>query len=86
MSELEAMSARVDGARDQAVILMTGRGPACRDVVEPKLEDLNRNFHKVAAHIKTAQVVHTDTHIHTHTHLRNHDYNREMWSTVIVNV
>lgn len=56
LSELEAMSARVDGARDQAVVLMTGRGPACRDVVEPKLEDLNRNFHKVAQHIKTAQV------------------------------
>ncbi|KAI5096115.1 utrophin [Silurus meridionalis] len=55
LSELEAMTARVDGARDQAVILMTGRGPACRDVVEPKLEDLNRNFHKVAQHIKTAQ-------------------------------
>ncbi|KAF4078503.1 hypothetical protein AMELA_G00199850 [Ameiurus melas] len=55
LSELEAMSARVDGARDQAVILMTGRGPACRDVVEPKLEDLNRNFHKVAQHIRTAQ-------------------------------
>lgn len=58
LSELEAMSVRVDGARDQAVILMTGRGPACRDVVEPKLEDLNRNFHKVAQHIKTAQVTH----------------------------
>lgn len=56
LSELEAMSARVDGARDQAVILMTGRGPACRDVVEPKLEDLNRNFLKVAQHIRTAQV------------------------------
>ncbi|XP_058266375.1 utrophin isoform X2 [Hemibagrus wyckioides] len=55
LSELEAMSTRVDGARDQAVILMTGRGPACRDVVEPKLEDLNRNFHKVAQHIKSAQ-------------------------------
>ncbi|GAA6081561.1 utrophin, partial [Tachysurus ichikawai] len=55
LSELEAMSLRVDGARDQAVILMTDRGPACRDVVEPKLEDINRNFHKVAQHIKTAQ-------------------------------
>ncbi|XP_053338740.1 utrophin-like isoform X2 [Clarias gariepinus] len=55
LNELEAMSARVDGARDQAVVLMTGRGPACRDVVEPKLEDLNRNFHKVAQHIRTAQ-------------------------------
>ncbi|KAL7859203.1 hypothetical protein SRHO_G00143500 [Serrasalmus rhombeus] len=55
LSELEAMSARVDGARDQAVILMTSRGPACRELVEPKLADLNRNFHKVAQHIKTAQ-------------------------------
>ncbi|XP_072552167.1 utrophin [Salminus brasiliensis] len=55
LSELEAMSVRVDGARDQAVILMTSRGPACRELMEPKLADLNRNFHKVAQHIKTAQ-------------------------------
>uniref|UniRef100_A0A8B9J9S4 Utrophin n=1 Tax=Astyanax mexicanus TaxID=7994 RepID=A0A8B9J9S4_ASTMX len=55
LSELEAMSVRVDGARDQAVILMTSSGPACRELVEPKLADLNRNFHKVAQHIKTAQ-------------------------------
>uniref|UniRef100_A0A8B9HFE9 Utrophin n=1 Tax=Astyanax mexicanus TaxID=7994 RepID=A0A8B9HFE9_ASTMX len=56
LSELEAMSVRVDGARDQAVILMTSSGPACRELVEPKLADLNRNFHKVAQHIKTAQI------------------------------
>ncbi|XP_066527919.1 utrophin-like isoform X3 [Hoplias malabaricus] len=56
LSELEAMSVRVDGARDQAVILMTSRGPACRELVEPKLADLNRNFHKVAQHIKSAQM------------------------------
>ncbi|KAK1803494.1 hypothetical protein P4O66_020924 [Electrophorus voltai] len=56
LSELEAMSVRVDGARDQAVVLMTIRGPACREVVEPKLADLNRTFHKVAQHIKTVQV------------------------------
>lgn len=47
---------RVDSARDQAVILMTSRGPACRELVEPKLADLNRNFHKVAQHISSAQV------------------------------
>lgn len=47
---------RVDSARDQAVILMTSRGPACRELVEPKLADLNRNFHKVAQHINSAQV------------------------------
>ncbi|KAI2650014.1 Utrophin [Labeo rohita] len=50
------MSVRVDSARDQAVILMTSRGPACRELVEPKLADLNRNFHKVAQHINSAQV------------------------------
>ncbi|XP_062871249.1 utrophin-like isoform X3 [Trichomycterus rosablanca] len=55
-SELDSMSTRVDGARDQGVILMTSGGPACRDVVEPKLADLNRNFHKVVQHIRTAQL------------------------------
>lgn len=56
LCELEGMSVRVDSARDQAVILMTSRGPACRELVEPKLADLNRNFHKVAQHINSAQV------------------------------
>ncbi|KAI7793926.1 putative utrophin [Triplophysa rosa] len=56
LCELEGMSVRVDSARDQAVILMTGRGPTCRELVEPKLADLNRNFHKVAQHINSSQV------------------------------
>ncbi|XP_026097283.1 dystrophin isoform X2 [Carassius auratus] len=56
LCELEGMSVRVDRARDQAVILMTSRGPVCRELVEPKLADLNRNFHKVAQHISAAQV------------------------------
>uniref|UniRef100_A0A8C1QGG0 Utrophin n=1 Tax=Cyprinus carpio TaxID=7962 RepID=A0A8C1QGG0_CYPCA len=56
LGELEGMSVRVDSARDQAVILMTSRGPASRELVEPKLADLNRNFHKVAQHISSAQV------------------------------
>ncbi|XP_067302903.1 utrophin-like isoform X5 [Pseudorasbora parva] len=56
LCELEGMIVRVDSARDQAVILMTSRGPACRELVEPKLADLNRNFHKVAQHINSAQV------------------------------
>lgn len=47
---------RVDSARDQAVILMTSRGPVCRELVEPKLADVNQNFHKVAQHISSAQV------------------------------
>uniref|UniRef100_A0A672HVI8 Utrophin n=1 Tax=Salarias fasciatus TaxID=181472 RepID=A0A672HVI8_SALFA len=47
---------RVDNVKDQAIILMTSRGPACRDVVEPKLAELNCNFDKVSQHIKTAKV------------------------------
>uniref|UniRef100_A0A8C6NK65 Utrophin n=1 Tax=Nothobranchius furzeri TaxID=105023 RepID=A0A8C6NK65_NOTFU len=56
LEELEDITLRVDNVRDQAVILMTSRGPACRDVVEPKLSELNCNFDKVSLHIKTAQV------------------------------
>ncbi|XP_048842550.1 utrophin isoform X1 [Brienomyrus brachyistius] len=54
--ELEDISLRVDSVRDQAVILMSGRGPACREVVEPKLAELNRNFDKVSQHIKAAKM------------------------------
>uniref|UniRef100_A0A669BS51 Utrophin n=1 Tax=Oreochromis niloticus TaxID=8128 RepID=A0A669BS51_ORENI len=54
-AELEDIGLRVDNVRDQAVILMTSRGPACRDVVEPKLAELNCNFDKVSQHIKTAK-------------------------------
>ncbi|XP_054474756.1 utrophin isoform X1 [Anoplopoma fimbria] len=57
LEELEDIGLRVDNVRDQAIILMTSRGPACRDVVEPKLADLNCNFDKVSQHIKTAQMM-----------------------------
>ncbi|XP_032398145.1 dystrophin isoform X3 [Etheostoma spectabile] len=57
LEELEDISLRVDNVRDQAIILMTSRGPACRDVVEPKLAELNCNFDKVSQHIKTAKMV-----------------------------
>lgn len=56
LEELEDISLRVDNVKDQAIILMTSRGPACRDVVEPKLAELNCNFDKVSQHIRTAQV------------------------------
>ncbi|XP_029983839.1 utrophin isoform X3 [Sphaeramia orbicularis] len=59
LDELEDISLRVDSVRDQAIILMTSRGPACRDVVEPKLAELNCNFDKVSQHIKTAQMLTT---------------------------
>lgn len=57
LEELEDTSLRVDNVKDQAIILMTSRGPACRDVVEPKLDELNCNFDKVSQHIRTAQVL-----------------------------
>ncbi|KAM6905771.1 utrophin [Lycodopsis pacificus] len=57
LEELEDIGLRVDNVRDQAIILMTSRGPACRDVVEPKLADLNCNFDKVSQHIKTAKMM-----------------------------
>lgn len=59
LEELEDISLRVDNVKDQAIILMTSRGPACRDVVEPKLAELNCNFDKVSQHIRTAQVLYT---------------------------
>ncbi|XP_047244031.1 utrophin isoform X9 [Girardinichthys multiradiatus] len=57
LEELDVISLRVDNVKDQAIILMTSRGPACRDVVEPKLADLNCNFDKVSQHIKSAQMM-----------------------------
>lgn len=56
LEELRDISLRVDNVKDQAIILMTSRGSACRDVVEPKLSELNCNFDKVSQHIRTAQV------------------------------
>ncbi|XP_032441695.1 dystrophin isoform X3 [Xiphophorus hellerii] len=57
LEQLDEISLRVDNVRDQAVILMTSRGPACRDVVEPKLAELNCNFDKVSQHIKSTQMM-----------------------------
>ncbi|XP_034555010.1 dystrophin isoform X2 [Notolabrus celidotus] len=57
LEELDDISLRVDNVKDQAIILMTSRGPACRDVVEPKLNELNCNFDKVSQHIRTAKMM-----------------------------
>ncbi|XP_063757579.1 dystrophin isoform X2 [Eleginops maclovinus] len=57
LEELEDISLRVDNVRDQAIILKTSRGPACREVVEPKLAELNCNFDKVSQHIRTAKMM-----------------------------
>ncbi|XP_060548244.1 utrophin isoform X1 [Pantherophis guttatus] len=56
-SELDAVSLRVDNVRDQAVMLMSGRGVSCHELVEPKLTELNRNFEKVSQHIRSAKML-----------------------------
>ncbi|XP_074846537.1 utrophin isoform X2 [Carettochelys insculpta] len=56
-SELDDVSLRVANVRDQAVILMSNRGVSCRELVEPKLSELNRNFEKVSQHIKSAKIL-----------------------------
>ncbi|KAM4772680.1 utrophin isoform 1-T1 [Rhinophrynus dorsalis] len=57
LSELDDVSLRVDNVRDQAIILMSSRGTPCRELVEPKLAELNRNFEKVSQHIKAAKML-----------------------------
>ncbi|XP_006024299.1 utrophin isoform X2 [Alligator sinensis] len=57
MAELDDVSLRVDNVRDQAIILMNGRGVSCQELVEPKLAELNRNFEKVSQHIKSAKML-----------------------------
>ncbi|XP_060096541.1 utrophin isoform X3 [Heteronotia binoei] len=56
-SELDEVSLRVDNVRDQAIILMNGRGMSCCELVEPKLAELNRNFEKVSQHIRSAKML-----------------------------
>ncbi|XP_043925536.1 utrophin isoform X2 [Protopterus annectens] len=56
LAELDDASLRVDSVRDQAIILMTSRGVTCRELVEPKLAELNRNYEKVSQHIKAAKL------------------------------
>ncbi|XP_054616989.1 utrophin isoform X8 [Dunckerocampus dactyliophorus] len=79
LEELEDVALRVDNVRDQGVILMTSRGPACRDVVEPKLDELNCNFDKVSQHIKTAKMM-------TNLESRGVDVNQEVSQQVFHNL
>uniref|UniRef100_UPI00398E3E15 utrophin-like isoform X3 n=2 Tax=Pristiophorus japonicus TaxID=55135 RepID=UPI00398E3E15 len=55
-SELDGISLQVDDVRDQAISLMNSNGATCREVVEPKLIELNRNVEKVSQHIKLAKM------------------------------
>ncbi|XP_078415979.1 dystrophin isoform X2 [Cetorhinus maximus] len=55
-SELNDMRLKVDAVRDQALELMTNRGDHCREVVEPKLSELNQRFDAISHRIKTGKV------------------------------
>ncbi|XP_063089503.1 utrophin isoform X2 [Cavia porcellus] len=57
LSELDDASLQVENAREQAVILMNTRGSSNRELVEPKLAELDRNFEKVSQHIKSAKLL-----------------------------
>ncbi|XP_059842070.1 utrophin-like isoform X5 [Hypanus sabinus] len=55
-SELDGINLQVDDVRDQAISLMNDNGPSCREVVEPKLIELNRNVEKVSQHIRSVKL------------------------------
>uniref|UniRef100_A0A8C0QYS3 Utrophin n=1 Tax=Canis lupus dingo TaxID=286419 RepID=A0A8C0QYS3_CANLU len=57
ISELDDANLQVENVRDQAVVLMNARGGSSRELVEPKLAELNRNFEKVSQHIRSANVI-----------------------------
>ncbi|ELV13875.1 Utrophin [Tupaia chinensis] len=57
ISELDDASLQVENVRDQAIVLMNARGSSSRELVEPKLAELNRNFEKVSQHIKSAKLL-----------------------------
>ncbi|KAG8508907.1 Utrophin, partial [Galemys pyrenaicus] len=57
VSELDETHLQVENARDQAAVLMSARGGAGKELVEPKLEELSRNFEKVSQHIKSAKLL-----------------------------
>nr|XP_019600006.1 PREDICTED: utrophin isoform X1 [Rhinolophus sinicus] len=57
LSELDDASLQVEKVRDRADVLMKARGGSSRELVEPKLAELNRNFEKVSQHIKSAELL-----------------------------
>ncbi|XP_064147911.1 utrophin isoform X13 [Loxodonta africana] len=57
VSEVDDANLQVENVRDQAIILMSARGGSSRELVEPKLAELNRNFEKVSQHIKSAKLL-----------------------------
>ncbi|XP_054426045.1 utrophin isoform X3 [Pteronotus mesoamericanus] len=57
LSELDDARLQVENVHDEAAVLMNARGGSSRELVEPKLAELNRNFEKVSQHIKSAKLL-----------------------------
>ncbi|XP_025722002.1 utrophin isoform X12 [Callorhinus ursinus] len=57
ISELDDANLQVENVRDQAIVLMNARGGSSRELVEPKLAELNRNFEKVSQHIRSSKLL-----------------------------
>lgn len=57
LSELSDASIQVENVQEQAIVLVNARGSASRELVEPKLAELSKNFEKVSQHIKSAQML-----------------------------
>ncbi|XP_060046756.1 utrophin [Erinaceus europaeus] len=57
LSELGDVNLEVENVREEAVVLMRAPGGSSRELVEPKLAELNRNFEKVSQHIKSAELL-----------------------------
>uniref|UniRef100_A0A8C2R545 Utrophin n=1 Tax=Capra hircus TaxID=9925 RepID=A0A8C2R545_CAPHI len=55
--KMDDVNLQVQNVRDQAVVLMSARGGSSRELVEPKLAELNRNFEKVSQHIRSAKLL-----------------------------
>ncbi|KAM6186049.1 utrophin [Rhynchocyon petersi] len=57
VSELDDANIQVENVREEATVLMNARGGSRRELVEPKLAELNRNFEKVSQHINSAMLL-----------------------------
>ncbi|XP_038957890.1 utrophin isoform X9 [Rattus norvegicus] len=57
LSELSDASIQVENVREQAIVLVNARGSSSRELVEPKLAELSKNFEKVSQHINSAQML-----------------------------
>ncbi|XP_012590479.1 PREDICTED: utrophin [Condylura cristata] len=57
VSELDETHLQVENVRDQAAVLMSARGGSGKELVEPKLAELNRNLEKVSQHIRSAKLL-----------------------------